>query len=110
MSKKLTKKAKQVVKENIVMALVITSVLINLFFIIGAVTYASTSKFDDSLLRVAIARYCNDVKDLNLSDKEVVINDQTVSQETLFDITCNSGEFAPYYNQAVAEYLRDLGY
>lgn len=106
---KMTKKTKKEINRNVLVAVAITSILVNMFFLIGVVTYASTSKFDEALLARATSRYCDDISEIKIPDQNVVPAN-SIPPAVLFSIVCRNGEFAPYYDQAVQEYLRDLGY
>jgi len=110
MAKKITQKTKKIIKENTLLAVAITSVLINLFFIIGVITFSSTSKFDKNIYVEGMMRYCDDYDEVKEEGVSAIVNGQEVPQEVIYDITCKSGEFSVYYDEAVEDYLRDLGY
>ncbi len=110
MAKKIAKKTKKVIKDNMLLAVAITSVLVNMFFLIGVITYASTSKFDAAMLNRANERYCDDITDLDLAADDLLVNSKSVSAEDYFNVVCRSGDFAPYYLNAVNEYVQDLNY
>lgn len=94
---------------NVFIAVALTSLLINLFFLIGVVLYASTSWFDESMHKSAVARYCDDYRDIDFSDnKTIKVDGKQITPKDMFNVTCKSGDFAPYYDQAVESYIKDL--
>jgi hypothetical protein len=106
MAKKASKKAQKITRENLILATAITSLLFNLFFISAVVIYRSTSKFDYAIYTSATAKYCDDYSEIKSDDS----SDTPYSSEVAFALDCRSGQFAPYYEQAKDEYIRDLGY
>jgi heme/copper-type cytochrome/quinol oxidase subunit 2 len=111
MAKKLNKKTKKEIKHNVFVSLIVTSVLFNLFFIIGLVTYNSTNTLDEQIYAHAYEQFCQD--DTNGNNKVAYIEkyenfNGTKEAAASYDIQCQSGEFWPYHAEAFSEYLQDL--
>lgn len=107
---KTTKKVKKEISRNVLIAVAITSVLLNMFFLIGLVVYSSTNKFDSALLVESTKRYCDNYT-TNMNMVEYFSTPNGIApDEAAHSITCKQGEFFPYYSNAVNDYLRDLGY
>lgn len=89
----------------------ITSVLINMFFLIAVITYNTTNKFDESIYKKAVAEFCDqDYENVSSADTGVFVDDVPILPSESYAIECRTAEFEPYYNQAVEDYLKDLGY
>lgn len=102
MAKKLTKKVKKHISDNMLVAVALTSLLINMFFLIGVIIYASTDRLDKALYNNAYTRYC--------LDDDVIVFEEGSLEKSEYEVGCRTGDFGPYYNSALQDYLRDLGY
>ena len=105
---KLTKKTKKAVKENTLVAVVIASFLVNLFFFTGLIIYNSTTQIDYGVYSTTKDRFCNDNYADYLAGLQENSENYMVDRAAL-NVECVKGDFAPYFDEAVKEYKSDLG-
>ncbi len=105
-AKKLTKKAKKLMKVDIVSSVALVSVLINLFFFSGVILFNSTNRLDESLYNASVVNLCHDNYQDNLTN---FMNESTnkAAAKANFEIQCRSGDFGRFYNNAVDAFLKN---
>ncbi len=104
--KKLTKKVKSYIRSDVMGAVAMASVLINVFFFSGIVLFNATNQLDVSLYEASKENLCMTNYDDNLAD-EMNGADNVAQARANFEITCQSGEFTRYFENAVELYLND---
>ena len=104
--KKLTKKAKLMLRWDILASVALVSVLLNVFFFSGVVLYSSTNQLDASLYEAAEQNLCLDNYTENLEDALRDADDPQAARAK-FEIQCRSGQFEAYYQNAVDSYLNN---
>ena len=104
--KKLTKKIKGLIKRDMWVSVAAVSILLNLFFVVGAVLFATTSSLDSAVYRAGYNNLCDKNYAENLNDR---MNDEKDEAKALrdFEVLCLRGDFEPYYLNAVEAYLSD---
>ena len=107
-SNKLSKKTKKAIKENTLVSIVIASFLINLFFFTGLIIYNSTTEIDHGVYVTTKDKFCNDSYAEYLGKLQDTSSDYA-SDRAALNIECVKSDFVPYYEQAVNEYMSDLG-
>lgn len=104
--KKLTKKVIKIIKSDVFASLALVSILFNVFFFTGVIMFTSTNSIDLSLHRAATTNLCEKNYEANLQ-KEMNKSTDPALAKTLFEITCQDGDFYRYYDNAVQAYLSD---
>lgn len=104
--KKLTKKVQKIIKSDVFASLALVSILFNVFFFSGIVLFTSTNSLDLSLHRAAVGNLCEKNYNDNLV-REMDRSSDPALAKTLFEITCEEGDFYRYYDNAVQAYLND---
>ena len=90
--KKLTKKVKAVMHQDIVVSVAMVSIMINVFFFSGVLLFASTNRIDLEVFDAAKENLCSNNYDQNLGEVLNEANDK-VATKALFEVKCQSGEF-----------------
>lgn len=87
----------KLVQENFVESIAFTSIMLNIFFIIGIVLYNTSPKFEKKVAKYTYVRYCTGgaSEDYDSSDEDEV---------TFNEVFCKQGDFSQYWSQAVKEY------
>ena len=104
--KKLTKKVKAVMNQDIIVSVAMVSIMINIFFFSGILLFTSTSRLDASLYEASRDNLCVENYVSNL-ERELEASSDPATTQALFEVMCQSGEFERYYSNAVEAYLDD---
>lgn len=100
-SKKITKKARQITRADVIKSVAITSVLLNLMFLITIFVLTSTSTFDRRFYTAARKNYCKNVQ--ALKDRVEELGDETEAQKER-QVDCIGKDFKPFYQEALDKY------
>lgn len=109
-TKKLTKKVKAAMRSDVIASVALVSVLLNVFFFSGVIIFSASNQLDASLYEAATTNLCNENYADNLMDEmELAIEDgrDPAVAKANFEVVCRSGEFEPYYDNAVEAYLNN---
>lgn len=106
LQKKVSKKVRAIVQSDMLVAVAITSLCINVFFLAGLVLFASSNRLDEGVYNVAVDNLCNKHYEQNMN-RRAELKDDAKTAMLKFDIICNKGEFSKYYENAVEAYLND---
>ncbi len=104
--KKLTKKVRGYIKKDMLAAIAIVSLMVNVFFFSGVVLFSATNELDISLYEAAEKNLCVDNYEQNLLD-EIDAADEPAAARANLEIACKSGDFERYFENAVQLYLND---
>ena len=102
--KKLTKKAKGIIKSDVMGSVALVSVLLNVFFMAGVVLFSATNELDASVYEAAVSNLCDHNYNDNLMREMDEASDPTRARVN-FEIVCRSGSFTRYYENAVEAYV-----
>ena len=92
-------------KSDIFTSIAILSIVLNIFLLSAVFVLTNGGTLNQSMLSDLNNRYCSDASSLKTAKQDAAANGQTSKQALQkFEITCKSGNFAPYYNQALHSY------
>lgn len=105
--KKLSKKAKAALRTDVIAAVALVSILINLFFFSGVFLFSATNELDVPLYEASVEKLCFDNYSENLTQQLEEAKNPTAAKAN-FEIACRSGEFQRYHDNAVEAYLSSV--
>ena len=99
--KKFTQKVHKIVQSDIFKSLAVTSVLLNILFLITLFVLGSTNTFDHRLYSSAKEKYCQNIEGFKQRAKELGSEKAAVNE---FQINCIGSDFRPFYNEAIEKF------
>lgn len=106
MGKKLTKKATKVLRTDVLVSVAATSILINVFFIAGLLTFTGTNAIDQEVYDLASKNLCDKHYQENLSEY-MEASDVPELTKLKFEALCKTGDFSQYHQNALEAYISD---
>lgn len=100
-TKKISKKVQAMVQSDVFKSVAIASVLLNILFLVSIFVLTSTSTFDRSVYKAARNQYCKNVDGLRSRAKELGSEKAALLE---IQIDCASGNFTPFYNEAIEKF------
>lgn len=92
-------------KSDIFTSLAILSIVLNIFLLSAVFVLTNGGTLNQSILSDLNNRYCDDTSSLQTAINHAANNGETSKQaQQKYEITCKSGNFAPYYSQAIHSY------
>lgn len=104
--KKLTKKIKNLIQNDILASLAFASLLLNIFFFSGMILFSATNKLDEDVFRAAYSNLCDENYVQNLQQRMEESTSPELAQ-VQFEVDCLQGDFDRYYRNAVEAYYTD---
>lgn len=100
-SKKFLSKVHDLTEKDIFKSIAIASILFNILFMAALVVLSRTDSFDRGLYQGVKSRYCK-----NLSAVEERANKLGDEKSAIVEwhVTCQSEQFAPYFEEAVTKF------
>lgn len=100
-SKKFSQKVQNIIKADISRSLAITSILLNVLFLVSILVITSTDTFDRKLFVSSQDRYCSNAAGVQKRVEELG-SKEAAAQE--WQIDCVGQDFYPYYKEAVDKF------
>ncbi|MFO0971656.1 MAG: hypothetical protein U0520_04920 [Candidatus Saccharimonadales bacterium] len=97
----LTQKARKIMKGDIARSVAVTSILLNLLFLVSIFVITSTDTFDRRVYTSARDRYCANKDATKERAKELGDKNAAVREK---QIDCIDTDFQPFYKEAVDKY------
>lgn len=97
----LTQKARKILKGDVAKSVAITSLLLNLLFLISIIVITSTDAFDRRVYTSARERYCANQKATEDRAKELGDSAAALRER---EVDCVGEGFKPFYQEALDKY------
>ncbi len=97
----LTQKARKIVRGDITRSIAITSLLLNVLFLVSIFVVTSTDTFDRRVYTSARERYCANKEATEERAKELGDGSAAIRER---EIDCVGPNFKPFYKEAVDKY------
>ncbi len=100
-SKKLSQKAKKIIKSDLFTSIAIVSLVLNVFLLAGLYVLTSADTFDREVYLNVKERYCKNPDAVIDRGKELGSNEKALQE---WQVSCISKEFLPYYKEALQKF------
>jgi hypothetical protein len=100
-SKSFRKKVMKIVEGDTLKSIAVTSVLLNILFLVCIFVVTSTNTFDRRFYNAARNQYCKNISGIKARAKELGDEKKALRE---WEITCVSSEFRPYFDEAVEKF------
>lgn len=100
-SNKLSKKARKISQADVIKSIAITSVLLNVLFLVSVFVLTNSTTFNRNVYTSARARYCENSESSKERGGELGDEKKAEREKT---VDCIGKDFKPFYQEAIEKY------